>query len=302
MLKTLTFTVSIPSKSGFFGRKCPARGCGKYFKVHEDSLRDNVCCAYCGTTSSKNEFVTPDQERHTKAQAVEQATEYASRELNKQLEKLVKGFNRKGSFIKMDLKKNNYKPRPVFPSYNEKAVDSELTCPECSSVFQVYGIFGYCPNCRSENTQIYDANARIILQEIEASGGSARTLRHAYSDIVSAFESFCAKKAPKQIKNTNFQNLFDTRKAFRKAIGINIFNDLETEELLALRRVFLKRHANIHAGGVIGERYVRMIPEDRMLLGTKVVMSPEEFEAGVKALRKVVDRIRLAQNTMLLPN
>lgn len=290
-MKILTFTVSLPTTNGFVGRKCPSETCGKYFKVREGTSGERISCAYCGVSGEKNSFATAAQEDHMHAQAVEQATEYASRELDDMLARTVKRFNRPGSFIKMDLKPARYRAKRVVPKYSDPEVDSELQCPECSLLFQVNGIFGFCPACKSENTLIYDANAEIILRELRTSDESPRALRHAYSDLVSEFESFCSKRAPASIKQTNFQSLFDTRKAFQKASGINILDGLNSEALLALRRVFLKRHANTHNKGLIGDRYVKMIPEDRALLGSKVVMSSEEFEAGVKSLRVVVDNI-----------
>ena len=56
-------------------------------------------------------------------------------------------------------------------------------------------------------------------------------------------------------------------------------------DLLALRRVFQKRHVCIHAGGEITDRYVRMIPEDLNLLGTQVVLSADELDTAATAMR-----------------
>jgi hypothetical protein len=60
---------------------------------------------------------------------------------------------------------------------------------------------------------------------------------------------------------------------------------LSLSALLSLRRVFQKRHVCIHAGGIITERYVKMIPEDAKLLGTQVVLSESELEEAASAMR-----------------
>jgi hypothetical protein len=52
-----------------------------------------------------------------------------------------------------------------------------------------------------------------------------------------------------------------------------------------LRRVFQKRHACIHCGGEITERYIKMLPEDAGLLGQQVSLSAQELEEGAKAMR-----------------
>lgn len=196
--------------------------------------------------------------------------------------------------VKIDFKPFKYVVRK--PSMQlEKKVDSELICPVCKCRFQVYGIFGFCPGCRTENILIYDANLEIIKQEINASNDPIRALRHAYSDIVSSFESFCKKKAPLLTENNaRFQELFESRKFFKKYLKIDIFDKLNNDDLLVLRRVFQKRHSYEHNEGIIGEKYVRLIPEDKHLLGKKADLSIEEFVSASQSLRIVIEEITSA--------
>ena len=72
---------------------------------------------------------------------------------------------------------------------------------------------------------------------------------------------------------------------------MNIFEDLSQDELLVMRRAFQKRHAHVHNGGIIGELYIKKMPEDASLLGQRAQLSIEEFEAAAKSLRLVVDRV-----------
>jgi hypothetical protein len=46
-----------------------------------------------------------------------------------------------------------------------------------------------------------------------------------------------------------------------------------------------------HAQGVITDRYVRKVPEDRALLNTVAVLSLPELERGVAVVRQVVDAL-----------
>src|SRR4051794_18074419 len=69
-------------------------------------------------------------------------------------------------------------PSPAPEPPLDPAVDSELKCPSCATRFQVDGIFGYCPGCKSENLLIYDANLAIIKRELATTGGETRKLRH----------------------------------------------------------------------------------------------------------------------------
>jgi hypothetical protein len=212
-----------------------------------------------------------------------------------EIDKMFEGLSRQSSrndFVRIEHTPIRYHAKEVSPQYREHKVDSELVCPECSFRFQVYGIFGYCPGCRSENMLIYDANLSIIRREIAKSDNPTRALRHAYGDLVSTFQLFCARKATSLDANKpSFQELFPTRKFFRESKGIDIFSGLNDSDILAIRRIFQKRHVCQHAGGIITEQYIQKIPEDKDLLGSQVPLSMEEFEVGAQLVRRILDNI-----------
>ena len=119
-----------------------------------------------------------------------------------------------------------------------------------------------------------------------------RTLRHAYGDLVSTFEVLCTRKGKQLTQDKgNFQVLFDARKFFKKHANVDILDGIETAELLALRRLFQKRHVYIHAGGQITERYVKMIPEDKKLLGSIAKLTVSEIETASKAMRLDIGKL-----------
>jgi hypothetical protein len=78
-----TFTVTFPTEAGFIGRECNSSGCGRYFKVHEDSLRDHMHCPYCSEKFEKDQLYTKDQLEHAENQAAELAKEYMYGEIDK---------------------------------------------------------------------------------------------------------------------------------------------------------------------------------------------------------------------------
>jgi hypothetical protein len=82
--------------------------------------------------------------------------------------------------------------------------------------------------------------------------------------------------------------LIKAKEFFEKELSIDILAFLESVELLALRRVFQKRHAYIHAAGIIDQRYIEMIPEDSHLLNTKAELTQEELETGAIGMRKAL--------------
>jgi len=217
-------------------------------------------CPYCSRQFSKNDLLTDDQEEYVKEAAIEKAREYMFREVDKMFSRLARNSSQ-NKHVKIKHTPINYRPREVSPEYQEHKVDSELICPQCNSRFQVFGMFGYCPGCCSENILIYDANLAIIKQEVSASSDPNRALRHAYSDLVSTFEQYCKRKASGVTSDaTRFQVLFEVRNFFKKHLGIDMLDGLTSDELLTIRRIFQKRHLYEHEGDKINDRYINMIP------------------------------------------
>jgi Zn finger protein HypA/HybF involved in hydrogenase expression len=278
-----TFHISLPTDSdGFVGRACNDPKCQQYFKILVPDHGDTLYCPYCGSQFSRDSLATSDQVGYALDAVKEEARVYVMQELQKTLKAAFRGS--KG----VTYKSGRIPPkRTITPNYSERQVDTEFECPQCSVRFQVYGIFGYCPGCRNENLRIYDANWDKIKNDLAiATSDRTRQLRHAYSDLVSTFEVFCAGKAEKITKaKGGFQMLFEARKFFRDHAGADILKGIDELELLALRRVFQKRHACIHAGGKITDRYVKMIPEDVSLLGQDVTLSVGELEIAATAMR-----------------
>jgi len=284
--KKLTFTVSIPTDEGFVGRACNNLECGQYFKIFAESNKDVMFCPYCGSEFSSNELLTSDQVEYVTEVAKKKAFVHVQEQFQNMLKKTFGTSSGRGSGI--TYKPGRIQKRTVMPKYQERKVDSELDCPTCNTKFQVYGIFGYCPGCKEENLLIYDANLSIIENEIANSDNPDRQLRHAYGDLVSTFESFCICKASKiTSEKGNFQVLFDSRKFFKKHISTDIFSDVLPERLLALRRLFQKRHIYIHSDGTITDKYVQKIPEDKLLLGQKAVLSIEELKLSAEGMRVI---------------
>lgn len=280
----ISFKISIPTDDrGFIGRACDSTGCHQYFKIFATDHKEKLYCPYCAAKFSKNDLLTGDQHKYVMKVAEEEATVYAAKEVEKMLKNAFQGSSCKKSGISYTPGRIN--KRQVRPHYRERKVDTELRCPTCETRFQVNGIFGYCPGCREENLSIYDTNWDIIKKEIESSENPQRALRHAYSDLVSTFENFCKRKATKLTSETcNFQKLFEARKFFKRHASIDIFNSLDTDSWLALRRLFNKRHVCIHCDGQITDKYTRMVPEDSKLLNQQVVLEFDELEDAATAI------------------
>ncbi len=289
--KIIRFEVAVPTDEGFIGRSCGNPDCGRYFKIKFDTIQDNMYCPYCGQQFSREDLITPDQAKYVKDAAIEQAKEYAYGELNKMFADLARK-SRGSKYVTFKHIPVRYRAKTVIPKYQELPVDSELICSNCQFNFQVYGIYGYCPGCGSENLQIYEENLANIKREIETSTNKQRALRHAYSDLVTTFETIAAARARAITQDTaHFQNLYDTKNFFKKQTGLDIFEGLDESKIRQLQRVFQKRHVYEHNKGIISDRYVRYMPEDKHLHGRKAELSLEEIENVVGILRVIIDKL-----------
>jgi len=282
------FKISIPTDQGYFGQLCPSTTCGKYFKISVDQVGELLYCPYCGTEIKDKELYTPEQKKYIKDEATKVVTDYAIDEFQKMLANAFRG-NKNIKYTKTPRRSQSFRTKSI----KEQKVDSEINCPDCNTNFQVYGIFGFCPLCRTENIMIYDANLNIIRKEIQSARDQHRALRHAYNDLVSTFEFTCSNISRKYgLPDINFQNIADTRQHFKNShLQIDIIKGLTDREYLMLRKVFQKRHLNEHNKGIINDKYKKHIPQDRSKLGSKVSLSLSEFEDAAQILRKVIENL-----------
>jgi len=286
-MSELRFSVSLPTDEGFLGRECNNPQCSRYFRVHMDSIADEMLCPYCAQRFASNDLFTKDQADFLSEAAAEKAMEYAADEVRRMFERATQG----NEYV-------TFKPGPshraktIQPRYTEREVDSEIVCPDCGSRFQVDGIFAHCIRCGVANMAVFDANLEVISREVAAASDPQRALRHAYNDLVSMFESICGSR-PSALSegHGSFQDPYEARRFFRKHAKIDLLADLDDQQELAVRRVFHKRHAWQHSRGVITDRYVRRVPEDRELKGSQACLSMAEFESAVAAVRLMLDTL-----------
>jgi Zn finger protein HypA/HybF involved in hydrogenase expression len=276
---------------GFLGRECNNPSCKKYFRVFANTVEAELFCPYCGSQFSGSELWTPEQQRYLRRAAEEKAKEYMFGEIDKIFGDFARR-TRGNKYVTFKHTPSNYRAKPVIPNYSEKSVDTELVCPECQFRFQVFGIFGYCPKCKTENIKIYDANLAIILREIASSPDPNRALRHAYTDLVSTFEQFCRKKAASLTQETaRFQSMKDTRDFFKKHFNKDILNGISEDDHKIIRRVFQKRHLYEHNGGIVNAMYIQNVPEDRKYQGQPAPLTEDEFRAAADILRRMLNNL-----------
>ena len=170
-LRRLGNHVSIPipkDEHGYLGRECPNQDCVGYFKIKPGtglSGEDLPChCPYCGHKGGQNTFWTSEQIEYAKSVAMRKMADAIFRDL-KGLE-----FNRpaRGPFgigLRLEIKQG--RPVPIR-HYRERLLETEVVCDGCTLHYAIYGLFGFCPDCRVHNSlQILSKNLDLVLKQLD---------------------------------------------------------------------------------------------------------------------------------------
>jgi len=313
----MSIKVSLPSdERGFTGRECPK--CFKYFKLKFGTgLPISIChCPYCGHTGDHNEFFTKDQIKYVKSIALR---EVMKRVVEPELRKLERSFKEleratKGGFIQIEVKTKRSPITFSLKYYQEREVETYVTCDNCGLEFAIYGIFANCPDCGKLNAliifkkSIEVARKRIhLLDMIEGEDELQEAiLEDALSSGVSTFDALGKVLQsrypdifPQRPKNL-FQNLKALSDALSKSIRKSLSDIIGRENSEFLFKMFQVRHIYEHNMGVIDDDFVRKISNLGHLKGRKYLLKQDEIEkflavisgTGEKILKIVEDKVK----------
>lgn len=304
-LKRLRNKISIdikPDEDGFTGRECPEKHCEGYFKIEFGTGlkgEDLPChCPYCGHTGPHDHFWTKEQIKYAESKALRQIDDAVFKDL-KTLE-----FNHpaRGSFgIGLSMKVKRTLPIRVL-RYEEKQLETEILCNECSLRYTVYGVFGYCPDCRKHNSlQILTKNLDLIIKKLDLEGTldddlATFSIHDALHSVVASFDGFgrescrvSAHKAtfPDKALNLSFQNLERVSNRLHGLFNIHLDTAVSEDEWEFACRCFLKRHLLAHKMGVIDEQYLNESRDAHAIVGRKVSVQPDEVRQFVQVIRQL---------------
>lgn len=292
-----------PDQEGFLGRECPQAKCEGYFKVKPGTglKGDNLpChCPYCGHTADNNHFWTKEQIEYAQSMAMRQVTEAFAEDLRS----LEFDLKPKGAFgIGISMKLEPGSPSPIR-YYREKKLETHVTCESCTLEYAVFGVFGYCPDCRRHNSlEILRRNLALTRKEVALAESQEdpalrrHLLEDALENCISAFDGFARETCrvhstgcatPAKAGALSFQNLPRAASHVLSHFGVDLPEAVGPAEWSLLHSWFLKRHLIAHRAGVVDQKYLDESSDGNAVLGRLIDIN----SVGVLSLADAVERL-----------
>lgn len=284
-----------PDDRGFIGRECPNEDCLGYFKIAPGTGDPSVTtctCPYCGTNGENDQFCTSAQIAYAKSVALNRITGAFLKDL-----KALERRPTRGAFLSLGIEVRG-RAHPVA-HYRELVLETEVVCETCAVRYAIYGVFGYCPDCRRHNSfQMLDASLSVVARMLDLAADAEpdlaeKLIENALEDCVSAFDGWGRATAaafaqqatePQKAVALSFQNFAGARDRVRALFAFNFATALAEDDLYKLHVVFQKRHLLAHKMGVIDEHYIAATGETGTA-GRKVAIAPDEVRASAVMLR-----------------
>ncbi len=295
-------TISVPmstDEQGLFGRECMS--CGMYFKIKPvaDLTTTQGICPYCGYIDILGDFITQDQRAYLESVAARDILGPLLRDFADDLKRMETPSN---GFIQLKISATV----PDFPIqyYQEKILETDVTCDTCGAVFAIYGVFSNCPICGKLNARvIYDKSLDASHGKLVLSGDGvidehirADLIKDALTGTVSAFDALGkalrAKHTAIPAKPTNlFQNFLALDKVLATLTGKTISQFLTPADSDFLFLMFQVRHIYEHNAGVIDSDFVKKLPAYAHLSGRKYPLKKDDVSLFIGLMRQLGDAI-----------
>lgn len=297
-----TFSISInPDEEGFIGRECP--NCKEYFKVRFGTglpIQYHIC-PYCNYKGLTNEFYTQEQIEYARSVVLTKAVNPLLKGLHQSLKRLETSTG--GGFIqiKVQTSGNLFK----IKNYQERILETNITCDNCGLVFSIYGVFSNCPDCGKLNAKvIFDKSIEACKNKLKLSEDQGidfnfkdELLKDALIGSISAFDSLGKALRTKHSnkflatpKNL-FQNFSKLDESLNNYFGKQIKYYLSQDDSDFLFKMFQVRHIYEHNAGVIDEDFIRKVSAFSVQKGRKYKLKKIEVEQFLDKLSELMIKI-----------
>ncbi len=284
-----------PDENGFIGRECPK--CNMYFKVKPGTGLpiNHQICPYCSYQGLGKEFYTKDQ--------IEYAKELALQEIMDPLLKTLNGLEKrtKGEFIEIKVRTSGI---PIqITKYQEKILETDVTCDNCGLIFSIYGVFSNCPDCGKLNyVSIFNCSLESSKKMIKLSNEietdlKEELLKGALTGAISSFDSIgkeLKRRYPERIqtkKKNFFQNYLELQKVLQNTFNKDVNNFLNHDDSEFIFKMFQVRHIYEHNSGIIDDDFIKAIPTYSNAQGRKYQLTDEEIDVFIIKLQQLANMI-----------
>ena len=283
MTETISVTI-IPDEDGYVGRECPT--CERYFKVRPGTgitEQDEAYCPYCGKPAPPSDFLTKEQANY--------ATSIALGEIEEQLLAPLKNFQPTKGLVSIDIKVEG--DETPIEHYQERTLETSITCEQCTLEYKIYGVFATCPDCGNHNSrQILRANLSLLRQQLTTA--DEQQTEDILKNAVSTFDAF-GRATSKHHDGTSisFQNL-DHAETQLQAHGHSLRAHTTREEWEFLTTSLQKRHVLTHNMGVIDDQYLQRANDPEAIAGRKIRLTRNDVERTIDLLDRLAGAITTA--------
>ena len=310
-LQRLEAGVSIPislelDDAGFLDRRCPHPLCHADFKVLFEDWRDHVrdevvYCPLCRHQDASSEWNTPPQQKQIEAEALR----YVHGQVSQAFGSAARSFNRsqpRDGIISLSMSYRPDAPPIVMPASASDLLRQTFACELCGCRYSSLGAAFFCPTCGHNNaastflTTIETVRKTLsALPEIRASVSAAadedtaensvRQIReNGLVRLVSAFQRFAAAlfdRVPDSARFSPrpnvFQNLKESDKLWRDAVGTGYTDLLSESDYALLETYFQQRHLLAHRDGLVDKQYVERCGDSRYSEGQRLVVTTQSI-------------------------
>lgn len=313
----MTFRISLPTdENGLTGRECPNKECEGYFKIKFGTglkESDLPChCPYCGHKGAQDTFYTRDQIKYAKSIVTNQVLDALMSELKKT------EFSVNGPFGLRLSGRWKAGSRAPIRRYQEKSLETTVVCSNCTLIYAIFGVFGFCPDCGNRNSlEMLAANLDIAGRQLELTmqTNDAALKRHAVEnaleDGVAAFDAFGRELMiafqnvathPTKTTKATFQNLDVADDTVDLCFGFRLSGLVSNSDWVLLKRGFQKRHLLAHRLGVVDEKYRLATGDTSVKVGRRVQVTENEVGQLLKTIGSLGEKFRSSLLDLPLTN
>jgi len=289
-----------PDENGFIGRECPE--CKMYFKVKPGTGLpiNHQICPYCNYQGPNDKFFTEEQIKYAESVALKKIVDPFLNKIDKSFKSLENAT--RGGFIQIKVTTSG---TPIqIKKYQEKILETDVTCNNCGLIFSVYGVFSNCPDCGKLNVKaIFEKSIEVskkmltLSEQNEEPNIKEELMKNSLLGIISSFDSLGKElrnryptKFLSKPKNL-FQNFIELDKTLKKSFGKNIKEYLSPEDSDFLLKMFHVRHIYEHYAGIIDDDFVKVLPQYNLQKGRKYKLDKQEIDSLLNKIQDLVNKI-----------